>query len=99
MAERIPHEQCAPNHTWVANTGRGGEPDYRAYFPGGKLTMHVMCERCGTRTWFTEEQWKALPEAPPQCDPSATICMRCQGDQMRLCPLFKQSSSTGDAQR
>ena len=56
---------CA--HYWIPNSGQGGEPDFRRNrMMSTTPTMHVMCGRCGCRTWFTEEQWKAIPavEAP-----------------------------------
>jgi hypothetical protein len=57
---------CA--HYWIQNSGRGGEPEFR---PNRQMspypTMHVACSKCGTRTWFTEKQWLALPATiPPQ---------------------------------
>ena len=59
------------DHYWVPNSGRGGEPDYRAYFPG-TLTMHVTCAKCNSRTWFTKEQWHAIPVAAPPHRNAAT---------------------------
>lgn len=58
-------ETC--NHYWIPNSGQGGEPEFR---PNRQMSreplMHVMCGRCGCRTWFTEKRWKAIPatEAP-----------------------------------
>lgn len=56
------HEQqlsCA--HAWVANSGRGGTPEYR---PNRMMStvplMHVQCSRCEARTWFSQEQWERL---------------------------------------
>jgi hypothetical protein len=57
--------ECDCNHLWVSNSGRGGEPDFR---PNRQMStrplMHVRCSRCGVRTWFTPEQWRALDPAP-----------------------------------
>lgn len=42
----------------------GGEPEFR---PAPQMSaaplMHVKCQKCGDRTWFTEEQWWAIPAA------------------------------------
>lgn len=47
---------CA--HVWVANSGRGGVPDYR---PNRQMwhgvKMHVACVKCRCRTWLSPEQW------------------------------------------
>jgi hypothetical protein len=57
------------DHYWIANSGRGGEPDFR---PNRQMspepTMHVTCGRCKSRTWFTEKQWKAIPAVLPPAD-------------------------------
>lgn len=47
-------------HVWLANSGRGGEPDFRLnrmMWFGEK--MHVLCEVCGCRTWLSPEEWLA----------------------------------------
>ncbi len=50
-------------HVWVANSGHGGEPVYR---PNRQMSadplMHVRCDDCGARTWFTQEQWESIPD-------------------------------------
>lgn len=54
-------QQLSCAHAWVPNTGRGGEPQFRANrMMGPRPTMHVQCSRCGARTWFTETQWQLL---------------------------------------
>jgi hypothetical protein len=50
---------CA--HRWIANSGRGGSPDWRRW--NRSIVMHVACSGCGARTWFTPEQWNRLPRA------------------------------------
>jgi len=54
------HDHC--NCVWVANGGKGGEPDFR---PNRQMwfgvKMYVRCERCGCRTWMSPEAWDALP--------------------------------------
>lgn len=52
-------------HSWIANSGRGGAPEFRpaAIVSGDTPVMHVLCEHCLCRTWFTEEKWHALPVA------------------------------------
>lgn len=56
--------QC--DHYWIPNSGRGGEPEFR---PNRQMSteplMHVMCETCKCRTWFTEKQWWAIPATNP----------------------------------
>jgi len=50
------------SHTWIANSGQGGEPEFRLNRQmGSKPTMHVVCCKCNCRTWFTEDKWTALP--------------------------------------
>ena len=51
-------EEC--DHEWIANTGRGGEPDFRLNRQmSAEPLMHVMCAKCGTRTWMTQQQWES----------------------------------------
>ncbi len=72
LAERIRREHnhdpltpppaglCA--HCWVSNSGNGGEPEFRLNrHMSTEPLMHVMCSKCGSRTWFTEKRWKELP--------------------------------------
>jgi hypothetical protein len=53
-------------HYWIPNSGQGGEPVFR---PNRQMSvepiMHVRCELCGERTWFTEKQWNNIPAGPP----------------------------------
>lgn len=45
-------------HVWIANSGAGGAPVFRkAPHFSSQPVMHVRCERCGDRTWKTEQQW------------------------------------------
>ena len=54
----------ACNHVWITNSGRGGEPVFRPNRQmGDEPLMHVRCERCRARTWFTEGQWYAMAES------------------------------------
>lgn len=50
-------------HSWLANSGRGGDPEFRPaqIVAGDTPVMHVLCEHCGCRTWFSEAKWHALP--------------------------------------
>lgn len=60
MARDANPETCA--HYWIPNSGQGGEPDFRLNrMMSANPLMHVMCDLCGTRTWFTREQWAAIP--------------------------------------
>lgn len=57
----INQEDC--EHIWVANSGKGGDPDYRPNRLWSAVPiMHVRCEICNARTWKTREQWEALEE-------------------------------------
>jgi hypothetical protein len=54
-------------HVWIANSGRGGEPQFRVnrQIPpwvraSSEPLMDVTCRTCGTRSWFTEAQWNTL---------------------------------------
>lgn len=55
--------ECA--HLWISNSGQGGEPEFHPaqIVAGDTLVMHVMCDRCRCRTWFSEAQWRRLPVA------------------------------------
>jgi hypothetical protein len=78
MSEQKPQDETSPNdgqsrstvvlgnctHIWVANSGSGGAPRYRIGMCADPV-MHVMCELCGDRTWFTQEQWAAIPSVMP----------------------------------
>lgn len=50
-------------HLWITNSGQGGDPVFRpvAIVAGETPVMHVSCDRCGARTWFTRAQWAAIP--------------------------------------
>lgn len=51
-------------HIWIANSGRGGEPEFRLNRQMSDYPlMHVRCSGCGARTWKTGVQWDALAEA------------------------------------
>ncbi len=55
---------CA--HYWIPNGGAGGEPEFRANRQmSPDPLMHVKCSLCGDRTWFTQEQWQAIPATMP----------------------------------
>jgi hypothetical protein len=48
-------------HVFVSNSGRGGKPDFRVNRQmSHKPLMHVMCGRCGCRTWVSEDDWKNM---------------------------------------
>lgn len=52
-------EKC--DHLWIANSGRGGAPNFRTNrqmspFP----LMHVQCEKCNDRTWVNQKYWYSL---------------------------------------
>ena len=50
-------EECT--HEWISNSGRGGDPDFRLNRQmSPEPLMHVMCAKCGTRTWMTRQQWE-----------------------------------------
>jgi len=48
-------------HEWVSNSGRGGEPIFKE---NGNMStsavMHVKCDKCGARTWLSEDDWNLL---------------------------------------
>jgi len=60
-------QQLSCSHAWVANSGRGGEPEFR---PNRMMSpvplMHVQCSKCNARTWFSEAQWSALGKETPR---------------------------------
>ncbi len=61
MTERE-EQQMMCSHSWVANSGQGGEPVFRMNRTMSRdPLMHVMCSKCGARTWFSEAKWKQLP--------------------------------------
>jgi len=47
-------------HDWVSNSGKSGEPRFKPGLFKDEPVMHVLCSKCGDRTWFTEDQWEAL---------------------------------------
>ena len=53
-------EEC--KHVWVSNSGAGGEPVFRTHpqLAGMIPCMHVKCELCNDRTWFSQATWLAL---------------------------------------
>lgn len=55
----VDQESC--EHVW-APTG-GYERFTLNLHMSREPTMHVTCDECGARTWFTESQWRALPRA------------------------------------
>jgi hypothetical protein len=57
-------EAPACKHIWIANSGHGGEPDFRMNRQmSDQPLMHVKCLQCRGRTWLTHEQWEAMSEA------------------------------------
>lgn len=61
VMDEIKQEDC--EHIWVANSGEGGDPDYRWNRQISLLPiMDVKCEICNAKTWKTREQWEALEE-------------------------------------
>lgn len=59
MNDEIMNEEC--NHVWVSNSGKGGEPEFKVNLQLSTAPlMHVMCEKCGARTWMTEGQWNGF---------------------------------------
>jgi len=55
------NENC--NHIWISNSGLGGHPEFKKNSQmSSEPLMHVLCENCGARTWFTEDQWNRLKE-------------------------------------
>lgn len=46
------------NHIWIANSGKGGEPQFKKNSQIGSIpTMHVKCSDCGCRTWLSQAAW------------------------------------------
>lgn len=57
------HTGNACVHQWVSNSGKGGEPDFRANRQAWSgVKMHVRCSECGGRTWLSPDAWEALAE-------------------------------------
>ena len=53
-------------HAWVANSGQGGEPEYKPELQfGSEPVMHVSCYLCGDLTWFTAGQWLKIAATAP----------------------------------
>lgn len=47
------------DHIWLANSGKGGEPEFRLNRQlSSEPLMHVLCAECNARTWLTEAQWR-----------------------------------------
>ena len=45
---------------WVANSGKGGEPQFTLNKQMGSIpSMHVKCDCCGCRTWISKATWIA----------------------------------------
>ena len=54
-------------HYWIPNGGRGGEPEFRENRQlSASPLMYARCDICGARTWFTKEQWNAIPTTSEQ---------------------------------
>jgi len=50
------NDECM--HFWVANSGKGGDPVFKENRQLSEIsTMHVKCEKCGARTWISEDDW------------------------------------------
>ena len=46
------------NHNWVANSGNGGEPEFRLNKQMSlKSVMHAKCSLCNSRTWVDKDYW------------------------------------------
>lgn len=55
-------EDC--EHYWIPQTKADGMEDFRMM--NGVERVYATCSECNTRSWFTREQWRAIPavEAP-----------------------------------
>ncbi len=54
MSTEENQKQC--EHDWIANSGRGGVPEFRINRQvSSKPVMHAKCALCGDRTWFTRD--------------------------------------------
>lgn len=53
-------ENC--DHYWIPQ-GTADQPDFRMM--NGAERVHATCSKCNTRTWFTREQWRAIPAVLP----------------------------------
>jgi hypothetical protein len=53
-------ENCS--HYWIPQINEKGMPDFRMNRQmSDKYLIHVTCENCNCRTWFTKEQWDNIP--------------------------------------
>jgi len=60
-------QQLSCSHTWVANSGHGGESEFRMNrMMSPHPLMHVQCSTCNARTWFSETQWSQLGKTEKQ---------------------------------
>ena len=54
-------------HYWIPNGSRGGEPKFRKNRQlSASPLLYARCNICHARTWFTEEQWNAIPATSEQ---------------------------------
>jgi len=61
MDKQSLNDDCS--HVWISNSGKGGHPEFRQNRQmSSEALMHVLCEECGARTWFTKDQWDNLIE-------------------------------------
>jgi len=52
-------EKC--DHLWVANSGKGGAPDFRINRQMSPYPlMHIKCSECNSRTWMGEKRWYSM---------------------------------------
>lgn len=58
MSEK--QDEC--NHYWIAPTKEDGSWDFRLNRQMCPVPLlKATCRKCNSRTWFTEEQWAAIP--------------------------------------
>lgn len=59
----VPKDEVECSHRWVANSGQGGEPVFKANrMISAEPVMHVACSICGSRTWMTKAQFGRRPK-------------------------------------
>lgn len=61
-------------HKWIANSGRGGKPEFRPNRQmSTELLMHVTCETCNVRTWMTAAQWEEAEQIRRRPNPEPRL--------------------------
>lgn len=59
ILNQLKGNEMSCDHFWISNSGKGGEPEFNDIITTVPV-MHVKCNKCNVRTFFSEYQWNVI---------------------------------------